>query len=254
MTDTLSLSLWSDDPAFEAEIQQYAKSLGIIISDAAELILERLVDRWQLRGNFKGAPGVVSIDFCDDKTLWRFKNPGSGKQPLASAVGIKKSLRPTVLDCTAGLGKDAFLLATLGSQVYLTERHPVVHLMLEDGLHRAQQHPILASIFKQNMKLTGYTLDDAHAKLHEAPDVIYLDPMYPKPEHKKTAQVKKEMQLLRYLVGSDDDADQWLEKARSWSKKVVVKRPNWADPLAIDIHSSVKGKNHRYDIYRGVGG
>ncbi|HFB66155.1 MAG TPA: hypothetical protein ENJ60_11525 [Aeromonadales bacterium] len=254
MIDTHSISLWSDDPAFETEIQHYAKTLGIMISDAAELIVERLTDRWQLRGNFEGAPGVVSIDFCDDKTLWRLKNPGTGKQPLASAIGIKKSHRPTVLDCTAGLGKDAFLLATLGSQVYLTERHPVVHLLLEDGLTRAQQHPSLAPIFKHNMQLTGDTLDDARAKLPEAPDVIYMDPMYPKPHHKKTAQVKKEMQLLRYLVGPDDDADQWLQKARNWSEKVVVKRPNWAEPLATDIHSSVKGKNHRYDIYRGVSG
>lgn len=202
-----------------------------------------------LRSTYQGAPGVVLIDFSSKKARWRYRNPGSGKQPLASAIGIKKSKRPIVLDCTAGLGKDAFLMASLGAKVFLAERNPVIKLLLSNALDRAVNHVDLAELFTHNMQLIGHTLDDAKKQLAVAPDVIYMDPMYPKPPFKRTAQVKKEMQLLRNLLGCDEDADQWLEIARNWSRKVVVKRPDWAEPLAKDIHSTVSSKNHRYDIY-----
>jgi 16S rRNA (guanine1516-N2)-methyltransferase len=46
-----------------------------------------------------------------------------------------------VIDGTAGLGKDAFVLAGLGCKVTLVERHPVVVALLADGLARAWQDP-----------------------------------------------------------------------------------------------------------------
>ena len=53
---------------------------------------------------------------------------------LPKAVGIKGSELPSVIDATAGLGRDAFVLASIGCQVRLVERHPVVYLLLQDGL------------------------------------------------------------------------------------------------------------------------
>jgi 16S rRNA (guanine1516-N2)-methyltransferase len=38
-----------------------------------------------------------------------------------------------------GLGKDAFVLASLGCRVTLVERNPVVHALLRDGLDRLRE-------------------------------------------------------------------------------------------------------------------
>lgn len=58
--------------------------------------------------------------------------------------------------------------------------------------------------------------------------------MYPHPENKKkSALVKKEMRVFQSLVGADLDADGLLAPAMALaSKRVVVKRPDYANWLA----------------------
>ncbi|GKW44175.1 hypothetical protein PEC301879_40330 [Pectobacterium carotovorum subsp. carotovorum] len=53
------------------------------------------------------------------------------------------------------------------------------------------------------------------------------------------------------LVGADDDADALLELARALAKKrVVVKRPGYAPPLAgVPAQSMLETKSHRFDFY-----
>jgi 16S rRNA (guanine1516-N2)-methyltransferase len=82
-----------------------------------------------------------------------------------------------------------------------------------------------------------------------APQVVYLDPMFPHTE--KAAQVKKEMQFFRELVGKDTDADSLLDQALSVaSHRVVVKRPRKAPPLAgREPGLTLAGKANRFDIY-----
>ncbi|PZD59465.1 16S rRNA (guanine(1516)-N(2))-methyltransferase, partial [Pantoea ananatis] len=81
------------------------------------------------------------------------------------------------------------------------------------------------------------------------PDVVYLDPMYP--HRQKSAMVKKEMRVFQSLVGADEDADALLAPARRLAKKrIVVKRPDYAPPLAgVATQSAVVTKSHRFDIY-----
>jgi len=83
----------------------------------------------------------------------------------------------------------------------------------------------------------------------DAPDVIYLDPMFP--ERRKSAAVKKEMQLFHQLIGTNMDAEQLFESALSGAcERVVVKRPRTAPALAHRSPSySLEGKRNRYDIY-----
>ncbi len=82
------------------------------------------------------------------------------------------------------------------------------------------------------------------------PDVVYLDPMF---EHddKQTAQVKKDMQAFRAVVGQDTDADDLLEKALACARcRVVVKRARKAAPLAGREPSyALTGKANRFDVY-----
>jgi 16S rRNA (guanine1516-N2)-methyltransferase len=87
------------------------------------------------------------------------------------------------------------------------------------------------------------------AKSANVPDIIYLDPMYP--ERKKSASVKKNMQLLQQLLGKDEDTSELLEVALLTARKrVVVKRPKSANPVTDKKPTyQVSSKNTRYDIY-----
>jgi 16S rRNA (guanine1516-N2)-methyltransferase len=152
-----------------------------------------------------------------------------------------------VLDATAGLGRDAFVLASLGASVTLVERNPVVAALLFDGLRRAAANPQLAAVAAR-MQLQHCPAWQALAT-HAPVDVVFLDPMFPARE--KTAQVKKEMRAFHEVVGSDDDASSLLAPALQLAKKrVVVKRPGYAAFLAGQAPTmSVTGKNNRFDVY-----
>ena len=85
--------------------------------------------------------------------------------------------------------------------------------------------------------------------LQAKPDVVYLDPMYP-PRRKKSALAKKEMQVLRTLVGDDPDAKQLFEVARKIAtERVVVKRPVYAEPIVAKPSMSYESKLVRFDVY-----
>jgi 16S rRNA (guanine1516-N2)-methyltransferase len=184
------------------------------------------------------------IDFSAGKTNHRRINPG--KELLAKAVGYKKSAPPSIIDATAGLGRDAFVLASLGCQVTLLERNPLLHALLADAITRAQADFALAPIMA-NMTLL---LADAQTQLAtlEA-DVIYLDPMYP--HRNKSALVKKEMQILQAINGADTDAGELLTLAcKTKAKRVVVKRPKGAEHLNSALpDAQILGKNTRFDLY-----
>ena len=192
----------------------------------------------------------LSIDFISGKNRHRRLFGGGKNQPLARSVGIKDKYRPDVIDVTAGLGRDAFVLASLGCKVTLLERSPVIAALLENALCRANQDAEVARIVER-MQLIQSDSMEYLSKLadDELPSVIYMDPMYP--HRDKSALVKKEMRIFREIVGEDEDSDRLLKLARQRVKKrVVVKRPKGAPCLAeIKPHSQISSKNTRYDIY-----
>lgn len=190
------------------------------------------------------------IDFTSGKSRHRRIFGGGKNQPLARAVGIKGQYFPDILDITAGLGRDAFVLATFGCQVRLLERSEVVVALLANALQRAGQDAEIMPII-QRMQLLQTDSMDYLRELPEVqyPSVIYMDPMYPHRE--KSALVKKEMRIIRDLLGDDMDSDDLLLTARKRARKrIVVKRPKGAAYLAdIKPHSQVASKNTRYDLY-----
>lgn len=193
--------------------------------------------------------GAIAVNFVDGIMAHRRKFGGGRGEAVAKAAGIKGDYLPSVIDATAGLGRDAFVLAAIGCKVLLVERHPVVAALLEDGLQRAYADPEIGTFMQERMQLA-----DVHhiAELDPATqtaDVVYLDPMYP---HKqKSALVKKEMRVFQHLVGADLDADSLFAPARALAKKrVVVKRPDYAPFIAEQKPDfSQTTKNHRFDIY-----
>ncbi len=200
--------------------------------------------------------GSLYVDFIAGKVGHRHRFGGGRGQPLAKAIGLKGGANPTVIDATAGLGRDAFVIASLGAQVMLIERSPIIAALLEDGLGRASHNTELQTIVTERMNLVTADAINWLTNLptENHPDVVYMDPMYP--HRNKSALVKKEMRVLRELAGDDEDASQLLHAALSCAKRrVAVKRPRTAPILSGSIlnnrkpNSTVESKNTRYDIY-----
>jgi len=196
-------------------------------------------------------PLTLSIDFSAGKSLHRLKYGGGKNQPLAKACGLSNHPSWLILDATAGLGKDAFVLASLGAQVQLCEQHPILFGLLADAHHRALNNLDIAIIAEriQCLHKNSMTYLENLRATHKHPDVIYLDPMYP--ERRKSAKIKKEMQILQELVGHSDDEGKLLEVAcKRAQHRVVVKRPKSAENLNGKVPSySVSSVNTRYDVY-----
>ena len=206
-------------------------------------------------------PGPVRCDFAGGAAQHRRLYGGGKGQDIAKAVGLNKSgFTPSVLDVTAGLGQDAFVLATLGARVTLCERNPVVQALLADGIERAQVAGSAIAEVDGDRALQDVigrmrlVRQDALNYLEQLeadnlPDVIYVDPMYP--PRGKAAKVKKEMQVFHQLVGENQDAGELLSLALLKARyRAVVKRPAHAPALGErEPGYSLKGKSTRFDIY-----
>ena len=191
--------------------------------------------------------GLV-CDFIGGAVGHRQRAGGGRGQALARAAGFTKGRTPTLVDATAGLGRDAFLLASLGAPVTLVERSPEIHALLQDGLTRALEAGGAAAETAGRMTLL---FGDAKALLPKlAPEVVLVDPMHP--PRGNSALVKKEMRLLRAIVGSDSDADELMHVALATAtKRVVLKYPLRADGMAGLPKPShqIRGKTTRYDVF-----
>jgi 16S rRNA (guanine1516-N2)-methyltransferase len=178
-----------------------------------------------------------------------YRRSRGGREMLIRALG--KGAELNVLDATGGLGRDAFIMAAHGCRVRIAEKNPVVAALLEDGLQRASGHPGTRDACSRISLYAGDSRDLLQEDLAgEDFDVVYLDPMFP--DRRKSAQVKKEMQLLQQLTGPDDEdpgalLPLALEKA---GKRVVVKRPKGAPSLpGPEPDYSLGGRSIRFDVY-----
>lgn len=217
-------------------------------------VLETCDKRLQLRNQDEPKCGAIYVDFISNASEYRRKYGGGRRQAIAKAVGLKNGATPFVVDATAGLGRDAFVLASLGCHVHMIERSPAVAALLEDGLDRAKLDPGIGAWVSQLMSFDNGDSRQVLRSLLFEPDVVYLDPMYP--DKKKPALVKKEMRIFKDLVGQDLDADDLLNIALKIAKnRVIVKRPAYAESLAGQKpDTSITTKKHRFDIYLSVRG
>lgn len=195
-------------------------------------------------------PGPVMADFVSGAAAHRRLFGGGKGQLIAKACGLKAGVLPSIADVTAGLGRDGFVLATLGCRVSLVERSAVVHALLRDALIRARDVedllPILSRIELHHADGRQWL---AELSGEQQPDVVYVDPMFPHTD--KSALVKKEMLLFRDIIGADDDASELLDAALDTARcRVVVKRPRKAPVIRGRAPShQMPGKSCRYDIY-----
>jgi 16S rRNA (guanine1516-N2)-methyltransferase len=215
--------------------------------DEINFILNLTPERLQLEELSQKNSTPIYVDFLDPELNFRTKHAGKNNEIILKAIGIKNNERPTILDTTAGLGTDAFLLASKGCEVLMLERSPIIGALLQDGLARYNKQKF--GVIKLVLLLSSANnyLATLKSKQH---DVIYLDPMYP--PRVKSALGEKNMRVLHTIVGADADADEILTLALQHAKKrVVVKRPKLADNLGLlkpDIIFTSNASS-RYDVY-----
>ena len=188
---------------------------------------------------------VLCADFM--RLLPRLRPDRLGRELLVRAARVRGVASPTVVDATAGLGEDSLLLAAAGFSVTMFEKDPVIASLLRDALERASNEPQLTKVVSRMRLVEG----DSVVGLRElgfAPDVVFLDPMFP--ERTKSAAVKKKFQLLHLLERPCDNERELLEAAlAARPRKVVVKRPPKGPALAGARPShSLAGKAVRYDV------
>lgn len=208
--------------------------MSIPILKQTEQGLALVADGMELRGDF-------------EHMLPRLRPNRLSQELLVKAARTKGSEHPQALDATAGLGEDSLLLAAAGFEVTMCESDATIAALLADALERARHHEQLAPIVAR-MRLIEANSIEVMNQLEQAPDVIYLDPMFP--ERTKSAAVKKKFQLLHYLEKPCDNAEELLGAAQAvHPRKIVIKRPLKGELLAgVKPSYQLKGKAIRYDV------
>ncbi len=191
----------------------------------------------------------LCVDFSSNQLRYRIERGGGAGRALSGAVGVRRGRRPYVVDCTGGLGQDAFLLAALGCKVLLIERVPAVAALLENGLRRAADDEFSAEAASR--------IELIHAEAQRVllsaggmslPQVAFLDPMFPRrPGGPLPA---RPMRMLRAVAGDDPDAGQLFSLALRRLPRVVVKRSDRA-PCLTDRQPDFSrgGSRARFDVY-----
>ena len=188
----------------------------------------------------------VGIDF--DSNLMRHRLRSGHNELIGRAVGVKANKYPNVFDATGGLGRDAFVLASLGCYVTVSELSPVLFWLLTDAIDRASmsQHGSTREAVERLNIVHG---DSTQCSI-EASTVIYLDPMFPK--RKKSSAVKKDATILQMISSQGPVVEnEMLRWALGQSvERVVMKRPIRDNSLPCCKPSHVlRGKSVRFDVF-----
>lgn len=177
-------------------------------------------------------------------------NPLSWRQSVSARDHLFRACRPSagrrIVDLTAGLARDAAILASFGAQLCLVERDPIMQVLLADGIQRAETSRELAVgqvVLRCTDALSYLNALDAS----DAPDVIYYDPMHP--ARVKSAQVNHALQCLQTWLPPEADPLSILTVAKMHAlDRVVLKWPARAPQVGHPNHQLV-GKTIRYDVY-----
>lgn len=196
----------------------------------------------------KQVSGELRVDFVEGSVAHRLRFGGGRGQDLAKAMGLRAGKTPTIVDATAGLGRDSFLLASLGARVILIERSEQMHELLGQGMKRAARE---GGQFREIIGRMTLLKGDALDLIPELPsEAILIDPMHP--ERKNSALVKQDLRQVREIVGTDDDAADLVQLAiKNARRRVVLKWPAKADPIegVKKCTHQIIGKTTRYDVF-----
>jgi len=253
-----NIAVFCNDPVLIGDAEKLAANLSLPLLKTIPLfknfsyLLKVQADGLGLWDNTERPSKAIYIDFVSEEFIYRINHGGGKNQAVARAVGIKSNFKPYVLDTTAGLGRDGFVLAALGCKVVMIERNKIIHALLQDGLKRAAQYEKYNDILSRiklifsDSKLYLQHLLNQDGLHRDWPDVIYIDPMFP--DRNKSAKVKKSMATMHEIVGIDENVSEILALALKIAKKrVVIKRLRLDKNM--DADNQIIGKTNRFDVY-----
>lgn len=199
----------------------------------------KLLDRQTLK------KGGLTVEI-DPRPGEQHSYPAPKKDLLVQAVGKKSH---TIVDATTGWAQDSLALFRMGYQVTSIERSPIMAALIRDGYDRlAHKDWVLKRNLTPPTLLAGNAIE-LLTSVPERPDCIYLDPMFP-PKRKQSAATRKSMAILRDILGDDLDRQALFDAAMAVSgRRVVVKSPDYAEPMGGKPSESYQGKLLRYDVY-----
>lgn len=248
------IALHASTAYLEAEAKKIAQNLGLSYLPHHEHCCDDycLILTPEFLGLQKNAPHSTPfyLDFSSPTLRFRASRASLRREALARAIGCSPHTQPRLIDATAGLGRDSFILATLGFELQLLERSAVVAALLNDALTRGKKDPLLLpTLSRLELIHTNAITWLSHLTTTERPDVIYLDPMFE--PRQKSAAVKKEMAILQQVLGQDEDDELLFNTAISCARqRVVVKRPRLAANIAHKKPNfSLTGNSCRFDVY-----
>ena len=146
----------------------------------------------------------------------------------------------TILDCTAGLGRDGILLSKLGHDVTMIEKNPILIIMLNNYLSRVKD--IKARL------LYGDSLSYIRIAKKKF-DYIYIDFMF---EKKNNAKPSKYDLFLRSINYNENNKLDFIKEMINYCKRrIVVKEPIKSKSGIIDCDFEIKTKLIKYKIFNG---
>lgn len=197
-------------------------------------------------------PLKFHLDFAKIANQLRsFPAPKQGA--FNQALGKKSKI---IIDATGGWGGDSLLMSLQGYEVILIERLPLMATLLADAFERLSKSlssSLSNSLWAQDNQfivpkvICGNALQVLQQNSLNA-DCVYLDPMFP-PKRKKSAATNKQMQLLQWLAGPDEDASELAAYAAENFTRLAVKRPDYAEPLLAKPSAQFSSKLVHYDVY-----
>lgn len=191
---------------------------------------------------------LPEIDFLSEKMRYRCQHASLRSELVARAMGARPEDRPSIVDATAGLGQDSFILAYLGFEITLIEKSPIIHEILDKALQNASKK--LPNIINRMHLVHNDAILWLKSLDHtNYPQIIYLDPMFP--ERKKSASVNKSMSSMHKIIENDDNCQELLGIAlKTATQRVVIKRPRSAPKIIEhEVNFSLNGRTCRFDIY-----
>ena len=208
--------------------------------------LEMLPTGLALVDHYRQKP-PLSVDYGSPSLRLRQKKISAKGELLVRAVKEKPGAR--VLDMTAGLGTDAFILASYGHDVTMLERSKTVYLLVKDALKRARQDAELKPVVA---RLTLHHWDSTRPFLPAIGfDAALVDPMFD--EKKKSALPPGNMQMLQAFLGRGAELQPFLTAAQELSiRRTIVKRPRLDRAPAKNAVRPVyqlTGRSSRLDVF-----
>ncbi len=250
---------WLDNPLIQDSQKQLLLDVGLEVTHDDQVT----DDRWIISNNPEGKlvlcyrlqkeskTGQLSFDWSSKQMRFRLQQGGGRQEMLAKALGLKKNPEANILDATAGMGREAFLLSSWGAAVTAVEQSAVLFVLLKDAMSYFKKSSLIQSSFYLDIRYGRSEHYLEGLEKDKYPDMIYIDPMFP--ERQKSALVKSEMRVLKKLVGNEQTSyDKLMMVAlKKVKNRVVVKRPANADCLGYvkPAYQMISGK-YRFDIYK----